>query len=330
MIDLLVLSKGRDAPSTRYRVMQYLDRLALAGYRVKHCELAGGIGQYVVALRAARHAGLVIVLRKTLPAPLLWMLRRCARRLVFDFDDAIFCNTDGSASVTRMARFRAMAGACDRVLAGNAFLATAARQFNACVDVIPTAVDVDRYQPRFDKPTDHFDVVWIGSKSTRKYLEMAVPVLREAIKRIPRLRLKIIADFAFEVPGVPTISIPWSAECEAAELAASHVGIAPMNENDWTRGKCALKVLQYMAAGLSVVSSPVGVNGEAVLPGQTGYLPGSENEWVDALATLAWDPARARLLGEAGRRRVESVYSQGRVFAGLEASLAATLGGAVR
>lgn len=321
MRELLVLSKGGDAPSTRYRAKQYFARMAAAGYRSHHLDLAGGVGNYAAALAAARRADIVLVLRKTLPAVLLWALRLCSRRLVFDLDDAIFCNTDGSPSTTRMTRFRQMASACDRVLAGNAFLAEAARRFNRHVDIIPTAVDVDQYTPSAEKPAGVFDVVWIGSSSTRKYLEEAIPALRQAAEHIPGLRLKIIADFNLDNPGFPTVTVRWRADSEALELASSHVGIAPMRDDDWSRGKCALKVLQYMAAGLPVVSSPVGVNGEAVLPGQTGYLATDDAGWVAALVALAKDPVQAQAFGMAGRQRVEAIYSLARVSTDLLAAL---------
>lgn len=330
MAEILVLSKGEDSPSTRYRALQFFDRLREAGHVPQHLSLSGGAGNVLRALRAARRADLVLVLRKTLPRPLLWLLRKASRRLVFDFDDAIFCKPDGSPSSTRMSRFAAMVRCCDHVTAGNTFLAEMAGRFNPAVTVIPTCVDVDRYLPGDDTPSQHFDVVWIGSSSTRKYLEAAIPALREAALRIPALRLKIIADFDLDAPGLPTVPVPWQAATEAAELASAHVGIAPIHDDDWSRGKCALKVLQYMAAGLPVVSSPVGVNGEAVLEGQTGYLVGDDDEWVGALENLASDPERGRRMGRAGCQRVAALYSSAVVGARLLSVLEAVAGGRER
>lgn len=325
MPDILVLSKGANSPSTRYRAIQYFERFAAAGYRAEHRDLADGPGNYLAALNAARKADIVLVLRKTLPPPLLWALRKVSRRLIFDLDDAIFCNTDGSPSATRMSRFRAMASACDRVMAGNAFLAEVSGRYNSRVSIMPTAVDVARYQPGKCKPDDSFDVVWIGSSSTRKYLEEVLPALRLAATRIPRLRLKIIADFDLDAPGFPTLAVPWSAQTEAAELASAHVGIAPMRADDWSRGKCALKVLQYMAAGLPVVSSPVGVNREAVVDGESGFLVDDDAAWVEALLALANDTELTARMGRVGRARVERLYAQDVVAGALLAAFAETL-----
>ncbi len=204
------------------------------------------------------------MLRKTFPLPLLWLLRRVSRRLIFDLDDAIFCNPDGSFSATRMKRFAAIAKASDHIFAGNRFLARKSAMFNARVSVIPTSLDVEKYHVAAKKPEDHLDLVWIGSKSTRKYLVDVLPALELAAQRVPNLRLKIIADFDLPQAAIPTLAVPWDAATEATELASSHIGIAPMRDDDWSRGKCALKVLQYMAAGLPVVSSNAGVNAEAV------------------------------------------------------------------
>lgn len=312
---LLYVSKGRNAASTRYRALQFFPQLRDAGFDPHYVPGSGGMGAFIRVLKEARRADVVIVLRKTYPAPLLWLLRRCARKLVFDLDDAIFCNTDGSYSPTRMKRFAAMARRCDHIFAGNRFLADHARRFNATVDVIPTCLQSGKYHVTAKKTDNHLDLVWIGSRSTRKYLIDALPALGLAAERVPNLRLKIIADFDLPESPVPTLAVAWRAETEAVELAASHIGIAPLRDDNWSRGKCALKVLQYMAAGLPVVSSNTGVNADAVRHGETGYLAESDEAWAHAIETLAKDE-RARLrMGEAGRRRVEDAFSTDAVFA---------------
>ncbi len=197
----------------------------------------------------------------------------------------------------------------DHVTAGNAFLASVATQFNDMVTVVPTSVDVTRYKIECEQPADSFDLVWIGSSSTRKYLLDALPGLREAYKVLPHLRLKIIADFDLPDAGIPTLAIRWSADTEASELASAHVGIAPMRDNDWTRGKCALKVILYMAAGLPVVASPAGMNGEIVQDDKNGLLAAGAHEWADAIVRYARNPALRSLHGAAGRNIALQSYS---------------------
>jgi glycosyltransferase involved in cell wall biosynthesis len=311
---ILFISKGENSASTRYRALQFFPLLRQAGYEANHATAAGSPMAYLKALHLATAADIVVVLRKTFPHPLLWLLRRLSRRLVFDFDDAIFCNTDGSSSDTRMRRFAAMAAACDHLFAGNRFLADNALRFNPEVTLIPTSVDADRYSGNRGKPRDFVDLVWIGSSSTRKYLIEALPALRLAAAQVPRLRLKIIADFDLPDAGLPTLAIPWSSDTEARELLSAHIGIAPMRDDDWSRGKCALKVLQYMAAGLPVVSSNVGANAELVTPGQTGYLVDNDQSWGDRIAMLANDAVLRDRLGAEGRARVRAGYSIEPVF----------------
>ncbi|NJD35712.1 MAG: glycosyltransferase family 4 protein [Betaproteobacteria bacterium] len=314
MRQILFISKGENSASTRYRALQFFPLLRRAGYAAAHATAAGSPMAYLHALRLAAAADIVVVLRKTFPRPLLWLLRRLSRRLVFDFDDAIFCNTDGSSSNTRMRRFAAMAAACDHLCAGNRFLADNALRFNPEVSLIPTSGDADRYSDNWEKPQDFVDLVWIGSRSTRKYLIEALPALRLATAHVPNLRLKSIADFDLPDAGLPTLAIPWSAETEARELGSAHIGIAPMRDDDWSRGKCALKVLQYMAAGLPVVSSDVGANAGVVTSGQTGYLVGNDQSWVERISMLANDAVLRDRLGAEGRARVRADYSIEPVF----------------
>lgn len=311
---LLFVSKGEDSSSTRYRALQFFPLWRAAGFEPSHVSASGGLRATLDMLRQAARADVVIVLRKTFPYPLLRALRRVSRRLAFDFDDAIFCNTDGTPSRTRMARFAAMARACDQVFAGNGFLAGRAAAFNPAVTLIPTCVDTARYRIEADKPEDSVDLVWIGSSSTRKYLVEALPWLAAAAERVPGLRLKIIADFALPECGIATLPVAWQAGTEARELASSHIGIAPMRDDDWSRGKCALKVLQYMAAGLPVVSSNAGANAEVIAEGANGYLVSSPAEWAERIDRLAKDAALRRRMGAEGRRRVEAGYAIDAVF----------------
>ena len=314
MRTVLFVSKGVDAPSTRYRAAQFFPLLEANGFVPSHVKVAGGSLSYFQMLRQAATADIVVVLRKTFPTPILFLLRKAARRLVFDFDDSIFCNSDGSPSSTRMKRFAAMTRLSDHVVAGNAFLAERAAQHARAVTVVPTCVDVEKYAADHLKPSDSFDLVWIGSSSTRKYLVDALPALRQAATFVPGLRLRVIADFDLPDAGLPVDAVPWSAATEAAALGGAHVGIAPMRDDEWSRGKCALKVLQYMAAGLPVISSDAGANAEAVADGATGFLARCNEDWVQRIRDLASSPSLLSELGRAGRKAVRERYSVRPVF----------------
>jgi glycosyltransferase involved in cell wall biosynthesis len=304
---ILFVSKGINA-STRYRSLQYFPYMQAVGFLPKHSTISGGVRAVLTTLWQAKQADVVIVLRKTFPTALTCLLRLVSKKLIFDLDDAIFCNSNGSPSKTRMSRFMAMASRVDHVFAGNQFLAEKSLTANKAVSLIPTSLDVAKYVVTVDKPADFVDLVWIGSRSTSKYLYTLLPILDKAVKKIPNLRLKIIADFDIENSQIPVIAIPWSEAAEASELASSHIGIAPMIDNDWTRGKCALKVLQYMAAKLPVISSQVGVNAQAIVQGETGYLVSSDDEWLTAIESLAHDQALREECGRNGLQRVKQIY----------------------
>jgi len=311
---ILFLSKGFDAPSTRYRARMFFPLLEESGFQVRHIDLDGNPRQYAIALLAARQSDVVVVLRKTFGSLFRNLLRRCSRRLIFDFDDAIFCNSDGTASPTRMARFAAMIPICDHVTAGNDYLAENAKRFNPRVTRLPTCLDTRRYEISPPKPVEFVDLVWIGSSSTRKYLEHSIPALQMAASRVRNLRLKIVADFDLPNVGLPTQAITWTSDGEIEALGSAHIGIAPMKDDPWTRGKCALKVLQYMAAGLPVISSPAGVNGEIVRPGENGELAETPMQWCDAITRLAENTDLRNRYGMAGQTLAASEYSLPVVF----------------
>ena len=151
--------------------------------------------------------------------------------------------------------------------------------------------------------------MWIGSKSTLPYLREIVPLLDRAAKDVPGLRLVTIADATVETSAIPVEHVPWSAETEASALARGDIGIAPTPCDRWTLGKCGFKIVQYMAAGLPVIASPIGANAEIVREGETGFLPQSPEAWPALIAKLAGDASLRARMGEAGRRRVESDYS---------------------
>lgn len=318
---ILFITKGEHASSTRYRVGDYLRLWQRAGWRTEHLTHDGSLRGWLRILDRARHADTVVILRRTFSFPWLNLLRRASRRLVFDFDDAIFVRGSGERSASKYARFGRTVAACDLVWAGNSYLAGHAARFNPRVVVIPTAVPVDKYAITPPKPDDNVDLVWIGSSSTRKHLATAVPALQRAAARVPGLRLKIVADFTIAAEGLTVLPVRWSSDGEAAALATSHIGIAPLPDNPFTRGKCGLKILQYMAAGLPVIASPVGVNAEMVQDGINGYTAASDDEWVAAIERLAADPEMRRRYGERARRICREQFTMARVFDKLQQSL---------
>lgn len=314
MPEILFISKGEQSSSTRYRALQYFPYFKAKDWRPVHVTISGGIIPIIQTFRLAKHADVVVLLRKTFPSPIFWLIRKLSKKLIFDFDDAIFLNSDGSYAKTRMQRFIKTVANCDYIFAGNSYLADVAKQYNHAVTVIPTSVDVAKYDLPSKKNDDAFELVWIGGKSTKKYITEIIPAMEQAAKSIPNLTLKIIADFALTSPRLIIKNIAWTENDEAIELSKSHVGLAPLTNDNWTKGKCALKVLQYMATGLPVVSSPVGVNAYVVENGVNGYIAANNNEWSQQIVKMFKEKDRLTQMGNQGKARVYDEFSIEVVF----------------
>jgi glycosyltransferase involved in cell wall biosynthesis len=314
-VHLVGLVEAPEHVCCRYRLAAFRPRLEEAGHTLELTALPRGWWARARLFQGLRGAD-VVLQRKLLPGWQLAMLRRAARWLFFDFDDAVFLRDSyaprGLHDAGRMRRFVATVRACDVVLAGNSYLrAQAARWVDRHgVHVLPTCVDPGRY-PAADpaRAGDGVQLAWIGSSSTLRGLQAAAPLLEEVGRRVPGLRFKVICDRFLELKHLSVVRCPWAQETEAAELAGADIGVSWVPDDQWSRGKCGLKVLQYMAAGLPVVANPVGVHVEMVRHGDNGFLAETPGQWAEAVGRLARDPALRRRMGRAGRRRVESDYS---------------------
>ncbi|HSI25056.1 MAG TPA: glycosyltransferase [Methylotenera sp.] len=312
--NILFISKGETASSTRYRALQYFPFLKKNDWIASHSTISGGLRAITASLIAAHQADVVVLLRKTFPMPIFWLLRKLSKKLIFDFDDAIFCNTDGSNSDTRMQRFKHTIKHCDYIFAGNGYLAAHAKQFNTTVEIIPTSIDTGKYNLDCQKDTQALTLVWIGSSSTKKYLIDILPQLENAAHSVPSLQLNNISDFQLSSPTLKINNIPWHAETEAIELNKADIGIAPMLDNNWTKGKCALKVLQYMASGLPVISSHSGVNAEVIQDQATGYLVKENEDWPELIMVLQHKKSQLQQMGQQGKLFVNNEFSMPAVY----------------
>jgi glycosyltransferase involved in cell wall biosynthesis len=305
---LLVLTSNPDNASFRYRVGAYLDLLRRRGIDAEVVRLPGSILARRALFASARGADGVLLQRKLLTAWDGFWLRRYARRVIYDFDDAIMYadRKGGRNSRLRFRRFGRSVALSHVVIAGNEYLAAHARRYNANVCILPTGLDVGRYRLPGRDPSDGLvRLVWIGGRSTLRHLREIGPALDQLARRFPNVVLRIICNDFVDLAVMKVEKQPWSEQTEAADLAASDIGLAPLPDNPFTRGKCGFKILQYQAAGLPVVASPVGVNAQYVRDGVTGFLTQDAAQWVDRLRALIEDPELRAALGRAGRREVE-------------------------
>ncbi len=318
---ILFLSKGINASSTRYRATDFFPLFEEAGWHPTHLKIKNSLSGRFQLLQAAKRADTVVIVRRTFDSLFAKLLRNYSQQLIFTFDDAIFAKGNGEPSKGRERRFATTLPLCDQVWAGNSYLAEKAAQYNPNTTIVPTAVDDKKYAIQADKPNANLDIVWIGSQSTQKHLTTIIPALEAASALIPTLRLKIIADFTLESSQLKILPIPWSQEREAQEVASAHIGIAPLPDNAYTRGKCGLKVLQYMAAGLPVISSSAGVNQDIVQHGISGLLATNEQEWVEAIQQLAQNINLRQTMGAAGQQRCHEHFTLAANFQKMLATL---------
>ncbi len=310
---LIALVESPDHVCCRYRLRAFGGELAAAGHTLDLRPLGRGWWDRIRGLADVGRSDAVILQRKLLPAWQLALLRRQARRLVFDFDDAVFLRDSyapkGPHCPRRRRRFAATVRADDAVVTGNRWLADRARAAGAAglVHVIPSCVEPSAY-PRAKHGAD-VRLVWVGSSSTLRGLERVRDILDAIGAAVPSVRLKLVGDRFPAFGRLPVEPCPWSEATEAAAIAAAEIGISWVPDDDWSRGKCGVKVLQYMAAGLPVVANPVGVQAELVRHGETGLLATTPAEWADAVRRLAADPDLRRRMGALGRWRVEGEYS---------------------
>jgi len=238
-----------------------------------------------------------------------------SRRRVFDVDDAIYVRKPrrlgelADDSIWRRRKFAATCRWVDVVAAGNDVLASVARPSARAIEILPTSIDTSCYQAttagRDDPPT----IAWIGSPENLVYLEMIRPALARLTVRHPTLKVKVICSAFPDWPEIHVERVPWSAATEAAALAAAHIGVMPLSDDEWTRGKCAFKLLQYMAASLPCVASPVGANAEAVIDGVNGFHATSLDDWERSLERLINSAELRARLGASGHAHVAQRYA---------------------
>jgi glycosyltransferase involved in cell wall biosynthesis len=329
------------SPSQRYRLEQYFPWFRQNGWEVVYANLLderddrvfyapgrllGKLRILITAflrrrrqVRSIRPDDIVIIHREAFMTRGIFFeraIRRRTRHLVFDFDDAIW-RMDVSEGNRRLrwlkdpAKTGSIIALADHVIAGNEYLADHARRFNPSVEVIPTTIDTERYTAVQPARSDERVVIgWTGSHTSMIYLEQALPLLHRVQGELGgRVVFRIISDRDLVAPGLHVENIRWNSATEVEDLAAIDIGIMPLPDTEWSRGKCGFKGLQYMGMGKAVVLADVGVNSMIVQHGHNGLLAASDEEWVQHLCHLAKDADLRHQLGTNARRTVVDRWS---------------------
>lgn len=246
-----------------------------------------------------------------------WFERKIARLgvpIVFDFDDSVFVSykspANGYLSYLKFpSKTAEICRLSTHIMAGNEYLANYARAQNSNVTIIPTTIDTKKYKvvERIAEP-DTITVGWSGSFSTIQHLDTIRGALQELAKT-ERFRLRVIGAASYDLPGVEAEAIPWQAANELDDLAPIDIGLMPLPDENWSRGKCGLKALQYMALGIPTICSPVGVNTTIIRDGENGFIASSDSDWVEKIKLLINSQELRKKIGLAGRITVERDYS---------------------
>lgn len=268
-------------------------------------------------LKSLGEFDLVYVFREAALLGPPWLERKIAGSgvpMIFDFDDAVFFSykspSNGYLSYLKFpTKIAEICRLSKYVMAGNEFLAEYARESNKNVTIVPTTIDTDKY--KFVEGVGGAETVtigWSGSFSTIQHLDTIRDILQE-LARTEKFCLRVIGTPIYKISGVDTEATQWRSETELDDLRHIDIGLMPLPDDNWSKGKCGLKALQYMALGIPTICSPVGVNSTIIRDGENGFLAGDRAEWIGKIKQLIHSAELRRKLGKAGRLTVEREYS---------------------
>jgi glycosyltransferase involved in cell wall biosynthesis len=334
----LVPSIHDTSPGQRYRIEQWQSRLIQLGVEITFAAFedkdlnsvlysrkqwlkkGAGIGSAFLrrlsTIGPSKSYDLVYIFREaSLLGPAIFERLLHFRHLpfVFDFDDAIFLPyrspSNGWLSLLKApGKTGTICRLASQVIVGNNYLAEYARTYNQNVTVIPTTIDTETYRMRPVRNPNPPVIGWTGSYSTVQHLDLLRSTLSELAKR-ERFRVRIIGPSDYKLEGVDIEVVPWRAHTEVQDLGEVDIGIMPLPDNPWSRGKCGCKALQYMGLGIPAVCSPVGMNTDLIRDGENGFLANSAEEWISKLSLLLRSTELRLRLGRAGRKTVEEGFS---------------------
>jgi glycosyltransferase involved in cell wall biosynthesis len=293
----------------RQRVHVYLDFLQENGISCEVSSLPSSPIKRWRLFARSRFYDVVWLIKKQLTWADAHFLRHFAQRILYSYDDAVMLDEQDLLGRKRSCWFRWLRSVqtADFVLTGSSYLAELARPYHPQVFVLPIGLRMSDYQFKNWEQSDGFvHLVWIGSQSTLRYLEEIRSVLEQIGRKYPQVRLRIIGDDFLDLQNMPVDKIRWSLEARREGLATSDIGLAPLPDTPFTRGKCSFKVLEYSASGLPVIGSPVGTNSQYILHGVSGYLVETKEEWLARIEELIANRDLCRRMGQAGRKHAET------------------------
>lgn len=336
----LTLHRKKRSPGQRFRHEQYLNFLEENGFEVTYSNMlntkqdkvfygsGNTIGKAMVGISAtlkrardlfsANKYDYIFIYRDAFFFGVFfeWLFKKSKAKLVFDFDDSIWLqDANPNQSIFQKLKNPAKTGTiisyCDMVIAGNEYLKSYAEKFNKNVSIIPTTIDLKEYTKiSSNKSKNGVCIGWSGSFSTIKHFESALEPLKKVKEKYgDKVYFKVIGDGNYQNSELEIEGLPWKAATEVEDLCEIDIGIMPLPDDNWSKGKCGLKGLQYMALEIPTIMSPVGVNFDIIQDEKNGFLASSTEEWVEKLSLLIEDKTLRKKAGKAGRKTVENDFS---------------------
>lgn len=308
---ILFLVRDKNHPAPRYRVAQYLNYLNEHGIQTDVMTVPKSVWQWWPLARKTGNWDIIFIQKKRITPFWLKQLRRRSR-LIYDFDDAVMFNSSRHASPdapARMAQFINTVKNVDAVIAGNNYLKSMAEPHNTKIWVIPTSIETKRYPQKESVDSANVILGWVGGGKSLVFLKSLQAALDRIHEQYKNTVLKIVCNDFFGGGQMPIIKKEWSEPEEVQDITSFDIGLAPLPDDPWSRGKCGTKLLQCMAAGVPSIASPVGVHNEIIKDSINGFLAADDNEWIDKLGRLVKNASLRKQIGLAGRRTVETGYS---------------------
>lgn len=310
---LFLTQSGETLPSVRFRVLPFVRLAREVGIDADWTRYPKTAFQRAAFFARLPKTEIVVLQKKLVSALELKLLRAKTGTLFFDFDDALWAShpnqgaCGGESDPAELVRLRRVCAGVDAVIAGNEFLAAKVRDVAPRVDILPTPLDTDSYVPGLEKVQGRPVVGWMGTSCNLFFLP---EIFRALTPHAGRFRLSVVSDGDCEIPE-PLIGRceRWSAERELSQLQAMDIGLMPLTDDEYTRGKCGFKLLQYMACGAVPVASDVGFNREIVTHGVDGYLASTPEEFAEYVGLLAQDEDLRREMAARARQTVASRFS---------------------
>jgi glycosyltransferase involved in cell wall biosynthesis len=301
----------------RFRVEQYFSYLIAHQVTPKWQPLSDSLHERLTVYKELPFYDVICIQRRLLSPFEFYWIRRKSEKILFDLDDAIMYRSSSSPqphSFSRWLKFRWMVKGSDLVTVGNQFLREEVLKVERGKEVflIPTSIDTKLY-PKKKEISDESEFIlgWIGTKGNLRYLKKLEPVFETVSRRFSHLRLKIVSNDFYDSAHLPMIKKKWRLEDENEDLISFDVGLMPLDDDLWSRGKCGLKIIQYLSVGVPAVCTPVGINRDIVKDGENGFWATTHEEWVDRLSRLIQNRDLRRKMGLKGIETVEREYSLG-------------------